>query len=313
MAPSRHEVKRVEDLSRDPLTFPVPNNLWTPLSKPAPYSLLSDALDQLSATRSRIAILNIITNILRILLSHDTKSVLPTLYLMSNTLAPPYATIELGLGPSIISKAIQQVSGLTGPALKKLYNRTGDPGDVAFEAKSSVRTLVPHARLTIRQVYDTLIKIATSKGSGAMKQKQTLVEKLLVAASGEESRFVVRTLSQHIRVGATRTTVLTAFARAIVITPPSSLSPEQVRTDLYADPELLGRVIPLSGKKKALEVDTARLEVIDKLNTAESLLKRVFVQHPNYEDLCTAILATGLNDLPSHVPLTVGKSLICYR
>ena len=66
----------------------------------------------------------------------DPPSLLPALYLLSNSLAPPYIPIELGLGPSIISKAIQQVSGLSAAALKRLYTKTGDPGDVAYEAKS---------------------------------------------------------------------------------------------------------------------------------------------------------------------------------
>ena len=245
---------------------------------------------------------------LRVLLRHDSQSVLPALYLMSNSLTPPYLPLELGLGPSIISKAVQHVSGLSSAALRKLYNRTGDPGDVAFEAKSAVRTLIPHARLSIQGVYSTLLKVARSKGAGAVKQKQVLVEKLLVSATGEESRFVVRTLSQNIRIGATRTTVLTALARSLVLNSPQATRFKHTSSKYFADAELLAKVVPLptSGKKKA-DPDPARVTVIEKFTEAEAIIKRVFVQHPNFEDLTAALLEGPLDDIATRVPLTIGQ------
>ena len=52
-------------------------------------------------------------------------------------------------------------------------------GDVAFEAKSNVRTLLPHPPLHIVGVYESLLKIARAKGSGAGKQKQAVVVRVL--------------------------------------------------------------------------------------------------------------------------------------
>lgn len=95
---------------------------------PVPYAFLANALASLAETRSRIAIVNILTNTLRTITVCHPPSLLPALYLLSNSLSPPYSPVELGLGPSVISKAIQHVSGLTPAALKRLYNRTGDPG-----------------------------------------------------------------------------------------------------------------------------------------------------------------------------------------
>jgi DNA ligase 1 len=40
---------------------------------------------------------------------------------------------------------------------------------------------------------------------------------------------------------------------------------------------------------------------------AEKLLMRVYVQHPNYEDIVTALLTSGLDHLAERVPLTVGE------
>lgn len=291
------------NLSSDPASLDLDSCFW-PTGTQAPYSFLAHVLCALSATRSRIAILNTLTNALRALLRYDPPSLLPSLYLLSNSLTPPYVPVELGLGPSIISKAIQHVSGITPATLKRLYNQTGDPGDVAFLAKCNVRTLVPHPPLSIQGVYNTLLKIANIKGKGAVTQKQAMVEKLLVSAKGEEIRFLVRTLSQHIRVGAVRTTILTAFARALVITPPvTTTDPTPSGFSSTASPRLVAQVSCSSPEKGE---DSPKALLLENFAVAEALLKKVFVRHPNYDHIVSAILEAGLDGLTERVVLTVG-------
>lgn len=40
----------------------------------------------------------------------------------------------------MLNKATQEVSGVGRDVLKRLWDRYGDPGDVAFEAKVSIRS-----------------------------------------------------------------------------------------------------------------------------------------------------------------------------
>ncbi|TFY69614.1 hypothetical protein EVG20_g3074 [Dentipellis fragilis] len=294
-------------VSIDPAAYDLDAFPWTS-NTPIPYSFLAHTLSTLSDTRSRIAIINALTNTFRTIIQYHPSSMLPSLYLLSNSLSPPYSPLELGLGPSIISKAIMHVSGLTSAALKRLYTRTGDPGDVAFEAKSTVRTLIPHP--PVPAVYDALLKIARAKGQGAVKQKQAIVEKLLVAAKGEEIRFLVRTLSQHIRVGAVRTSILTALSRALVLTSPSNLRiPIPDDSPYHASAELVAEIdaVPTASTKNANTA--AQEELLDKFGRAEALIRKVFVQHPNYDHIAQAILDAGLDGLADRVPLTVGIPL----
>lgn len=106
----------------------------------------------------------------------------------------------MGLGGSAISKALRQVCGLDNRALKAIYDKHGDAGDVAFEAKKKQSfTLRKPKPLTIKGVYQSLVKIATSQGQGSNEVKQRIVDRLLQdARGGEESRFIVRTLCQHV-------------------------------------------------------------------------------------------------------------------
>lgn len=268
-------------LNRDPTSY-------DPTSQPsnspsAPYSLITHALVSLSRTRSRIAILNILTNLLRTVISRHPTSLLATLYLLSNSLGPQFMAIELGLGSSIISNSIRQISGLSSAALKRMYNQIGDPGDVAFEAKSNVRTLIPHPPLTVNYVYDSLLKISRCKGQGSGKEKQKIMDKLLLAAQGEEVRYLARTLFQNLRVGAVRTSILTALARAFVLTPPTS-QPSSVADSLNSS------------------------NLREQFKKSEALLKQVYAKHPSYDQIIPALLEKGLDSLAERVPLSIGKA-----
>lgn len=107
------------DLSSDPLLFDVSSCPW-PSGTPAPYSFLTHAFVALTSTRSRILLVNILVNTLRLIIRHDPASLLASLYLLSNSISPAYMPIEMNIGPSVISKALQSVSGLSSAALRKL-------------------------------------------------------------------------------------------------------------------------------------------------------------------------------------------------
>ncbi|KAF8423809.1 hypothetical protein EV426DRAFT_109618 [Tirmania nivea] len=275
-------------LDQDPLKFSP--ELYTPLihsfpNSRATYALLTHCFVLITSTRSRIKIVDTLTNLLRMLIISDPTSLLPAVWLATNSIGPSYENNELGLGGSILSKAILKVSGISKPALKALWNKYGDPGDVAFDAKARQRTLgmkkiVP---LTIRNVYDTLQKIATAKGQGSQEIKQRYVERLLVDAKGEEVRYLTRTLIQHLRIGAVKTTMLIALSRAFLLACPPTAT-----FHIYTGAEL-----------SSLPKDS-RVEIYSR---AEETLKECYARRPNYNDIVPALLSGGLCALKDQVPL----------
>ena len=276
----------------------------------APYALLTHAFVSLCQTRSRVAIINILTNVLRTIILHYPTSLLPAVYLLSNSLGPQFIPIELGLGASIISRSIQQISGLSAAALRRLYNTTGDVGDVAFAAKSNIRTLIPHAPLTVPYVYQSLLKIARCGGQGAGKERQKIVEKLLLSASGEEIRYLTRTLSQNLRVGAVRTSILSALARAMALTPKPSFGPPSVdqTPSFHISVSLLSDLERLPSSSKGKSRETTGEPILSYFKRAENLMKQVYVRHPSYDKIIPALLQGGLDSLAQSVPLVVGLS-----
>jgi DNA ligase 1 len=283
---------------QSPLTFrpadyiPELKKHWAADGGDASYALLTRCFVLVNSTQSRIKIVDNLVNCIRLLIEGDPSSLLPAVWLATNSISPPYISLELGLGGSAISKALKKVCGLDGPGLKNLYDKHGDAGDVAFEAKKRQSfTLRKPKPLSIKSVYQLLVKIANSKGTGSVEQKQRSVERLVQDARGaEESRYVVRTLCQHLRIGAVKTTMLIALARAFSLSKPP-------------DADIPLQDIDHLKKLKKEELTALWLK-------AEEVVKGCFARRPNYNDLVPMLLEVGVSDelklrcgLALHIPL----------
>ncbi|CUA78293.1 DNA ligase 1 [Rhizoctonia solani] len=296
--PNANPLRSTPNLSIDPLDFSLLPCPWD-TDSPAPYAFLAHTLVTLSSTRSRISITNTLVNTLRLLIRYDARrSLLPALYLLSNSLAPSYEDVELKIGPSTVSKAIQSVSGISSEALRSMFQKLGDPGDVAFTAKSSLRTLRPVPPLQLASVHANLLKISGVKGETSTKKKQSIIEKLLVAARGEEVRYLVRMLSLNLRVGAVRKSIVSALGRALVLTPPNGEEPKELSEPREKE----------EGKKKA-KSKSKNDALEQKMADAEALMKQVYVRHPNFGHIVDVALQLGLEGLSDGVQLTVGIPL----
>lgn len=285
-------------LDESPLTFepakyiPDLQKAWAAEGGNSSYALLTRCFVIVGGTTKRIKTVDTLVNCVRLLIEADPSSLLPAVWLSTNAISPPYISLELGLGGSAISKALKQTCGLDGRALKTLYDKYGDPGDVAFEAKKKQSfTLRRPKPLTINGVYQSLVKIANSSGQGSVEKKQRLVDRLLQdARGGEESRYIVRTLCQHLRIGAVKTTMLIALSRAFLLSRPP------------------GAVFPVRGQEELASMK--KEELAEVYARAEETVKACFARRPNYNDLVPVLLEIGVCEellvrcgLALHVPL----------
>lgn len=206
IAATEDQISTSIPLDESPLTFepakyiPELQASWSAEGGDASYALLTRCFVLVNSTQSRIKIVDTLVNCIRLLIEGDPSSLLPAVWLATNAISPPYISMELGLGGSAISKALKQACGLDSRALKALYDKVGDPGDVAFEAKKKPSfTLRKPKPLSIKGVFQSLVKIAKAQGQGSGDAKQRIVDKLLQdSRGGEESRYIVRTLCQHV-------------------------------------------------------------------------------------------------------------------
>ncbi|KAI2475719.1 DNA ligase [Pyrenophora tritici-repentis] len=265
---------------------------WVADGGHATYALLTRCFILVNSTTSRIKIVDTLVNLLRTIIESDPGSLLPAVWLATNAISPPYIDLELGLGGSAISKALKKVCGLDNAGLKVLNNKYGDAGDVAFEAKKKQSfTLRKPKPLTIKSVFESLVKIANSKGHGSVENKQRIVERLVQDARGaEESRYIVRTLVQHLRIGAVKTTMLIALSRAFMLSKPA------------------GAEFEIRNRKDMAKLKKEELTEIYSKN--EEIVKACFARRPNYNDLIPVLLEIGVCEellvrcgLALHIPL----------
>ncbi|KAI4109020.1 MAG: hypothetical protein L6R37_000738 [Teloschistes peruensis] len=280
-------------MSFDPSRFlPDFKKCWADHSGEASYAILTRCFIIVNSTQSRIKIVDTLVNFLRTIIEGDPGSLLPAVWLATNAISPPYISLELGLGGAAISKALKNAYGLDNASLKALYDKHGDAGDVAFEAKKrQTFTLRKPKPLSIKGVFQSLVKVANSKGQGSHEFKQRIIERLLQdSQSAEENRYLVRTLAQHLRIGAVKTTMLIALSRAFLM----SRAP--------------GAGYPI---KKQEELSKLKKEALKETYTrGEELVKACFARRPNYNDLVPCLLELGIAEellvrcgLAIHIPL----------
>jgi len=155
---------------------------------------------------------------------------------MVNKLAADYSGIELGIGESLIMKAIGESTGRGLEKVKADQNEIGDLGLVAAKSRSNQPTMFKPRPLTVRGVHDGLMAIATIGGHGSQGNKIAGIKKLLSAADAHlagkgskgiditkdkggasEAKYIVRTLEGKMRLGLAERTVLVSLAQAMIM------------------------------------------------------------------------------------------------
>lgn len=200
--------------------------------EPVPYAALCTTFSKIEMTTKRLEIAAHCNRFLQQVLRLTPDDLLPTVLLMINKLAADYSGIELGIGESLIMKAIGESTGRSLAVIKKDQNEIGDLGMVAAKSRGNQPTMFKPKALTVRGVHKSLIDIAIVEGSGSQGRKVDAIKKILSAADvnskagkvditkdrggPSEAKFIVRTLEGKLRLGLAEKTVLVALAQALV-------------------------------------------------------------------------------------------------
>lgn len=203
---------------------------WEP-GTPVPYAALCKTFSLIELTTKRLIIMEHCSRFLRQVMRLTPDDLLPTVLLMINKLAPDYAGIELGIGESLIMKAIGETTGRSLQVIKADQKEIGDLGLVAVKSRSTQPTMFKPKPLTVRGVHQGLMGIATVTGSGAQGRKVDGIKKLLSASDAHskeradinkdkggpsEAKYIIRFLEGKLRLGLADRTVLVSLAQAVV-------------------------------------------------------------------------------------------------
>lgn len=214
---------RTADVPRDAVALPlnqydpVAHAIWS-RGEPTPYLHLARAFEAMDSTTKRLRIGDILTNMFRSVLAvSPPEDLAATAYLAVGKIAPDYEGMELNIGGSTVAAAVSETTGRSRDKLRSMYVELGDLGDVAAACKRSQSTLKKPSPLTVSSVYQTLRALAVEKGQGAAGRRQRAVVGMLRACREAETKYLVRTLVQALRVGANWRSVVPSLAKAILM------------------------------------------------------------------------------------------------
>lgn len=269
----------------DPTTYnpaskgydPIKDAVWAAGNK-VPLMAWAKTLEQIEKESSRLRMIEILSNFLSSIFILSPKDVIPSIYLCCNKVAPDYEGIELGVGDSIIVKALAEATGRKMSLLKADIEKRGDIGLVAESSRSTQRQLVEPPKLTVSGVYDKLKEIALMSGQSSTVKKGEKIKALMVSCRDSEARYLVRSLQGKLRIGLAEQSLLCSIAQAIVV---------------FEDPSL----------SRSSGDFTKRVEEVT------SLLKEAYCECPNFDRIIAVILKNGASSLPEKCKITPGIPL----
>lgn len=168
--------------------------------------------EALESTSSRLEMTEILAELFR---SSDCAQIRRIVYLTQGALVPDFYPEKLGLADKLYLRTLAMAAGAKESDIRQLWAREGDPGIVTEKAFGSKRqtTLFP-TPLTLDRVYDSLLRIARSEGSGSQELKMRLLADLLIDATPVEARYLARIATGRMRLGVATQTVLDSLAQA---------------------------------------------------------------------------------------------------
>lgn len=175
------------------------------------FALLVDIFNRMAETSSRLEL----TSLLADLFSRGSSDLEILSYFTLGKLAPEFENKEMYVADKMIIKALSEISGRSTEEIGRMQSKYGDLGSVteSILGEKQQRSLFAE-NLTVRGVYETLMKLPEFSGSGSTQRRIKTIEKLLISASPVEAKYIVRIISGKLRLGVSEATVLSALIQA---------------------------------------------------------------------------------------------------
>jgi DNA ligase 1 len=178
------------------------------------YSSLVSIYQKLESTPRRLEKTHILAEFLKTVPENELENVI---LLLRGSVFAPWDKRTLGFSSALAVKAVAAVSGESEQKVKTLWRREGDLGKVAVVLAGKQKQATLLARdLSVQEVIGTLQKLPSVEGKGSVELKVKSVASMLSSTSGEEARFLLRTVLEELRVGVAEGTLRDAIGWAFL-------------------------------------------------------------------------------------------------
>jgi DNA ligase-1 len=187
---------------------------------------------------------------------------------------------EIGIAEKMAINAIAIALGVNTKQVTAKVNNTGDIGIACEQLLTSKRqTALLQTPLTIQQVYDSLVKIASAHGSGSADFKIRTLAGLINASVPLEARYLLRTVTSSLRLGIAEMTVIDALALAFADGKENRSSIER-GYNITSDLGYIAGRVAFEGLKRVEDVKVTvgkpiRMMAAQKLSTPKEIVEKL--------------------------------------
>jgi len=174
------------------------------------YHELASFYYRIEQTTSRIQMTNLLVELFK---STPKEIIDEVVYLSIGRIAPEYTGLEYNFGEKLAIRAIAELLNIDEHDIQKKLIETGDLGE-AVKIIAEEKGISTEPRLTVDEVYKTLRQIAETTGYGSLKKKTELFKELVKKATPLEIKYLIRTLTERLRLGIGDNTIMDALAIA---------------------------------------------------------------------------------------------------
>ncbi len=195
-------------------------------------------------------------------------------------LAPPFEGVQIGIAEKFAEAAIAMASGYSKENVVTSFRKTGDLGLTAeeFIKKGRLRPL-SRKRFDINYIFESMLKIAGTSGTGSQDAKIKILVELLASSSPLEAKYVIRFALGKLRLGAGDATILESLSKAYTGDRKSKAELENAY-NICSDLGIVGDVLSEKGMKgiehfRVSLYEPIRPALAERLPTAEQILEKM--------------------------------------
>lgn len=170
-------------------------------------SKLVEVFARLEKISSSLAMIDILADFFPKISPQEAKI---AAYLLRGELGPSYEGLEIGLANKMVIQVISRLENIDIEKVESLFKKRGDLGLIVEELRENRKG----GELTIREAFEKLIEIAKTTGEGSREKKLNLLLDLLSKTSGQEAKYIIRTILGTLRLGVGEMIFLYGLAKA---------------------------------------------------------------------------------------------------
>ena len=162
------------------------------------YSKLVDVYEKLSATTKKLEKTEIVANFIKNLNSEELKIAIP---MLQGKIFLESEEQEIGIADKLVIQTLTKL-GFSKKEVLNEFKETGDLGLVAEHlVKRKRQAILFKRKLSAEQIFYSIRELASLTGKSSQEKKLNIILELLNSAEPKETKYIIRTIIEELRLG----------------------------------------------------------------------------------------------------------------